>query len=255
MAIDFSYQINTNIQGLIRVLKPLGLTIPDAPKTTTPAIPDVTPEDIAEAVAASKDPAGDKSVQRLVTAHQLSELGIAAGIRTVNAKAHDAAIRAAIPALNDQVHNIFNNAAEQLEEHGEQFKGHDDLGTVNLSKLPAHSAAAAQAALDAIRTMTQARTAWVTLTMYGGTPGHKCHWADYGAPTQAEYTRARDARPQTFPEPTPWAVYRKGWTLDLPDTVRAAQQRRADYQSTAAGTEQARAHRSIKMSLLSGGAL
>lgn len=252
MAIDFSYQINTNIQGLIRVLKPLGLTIPDAPKTTTPTIPDVTPEDIAEAVAASKDPAGDKSVQRLVTAHQLSELGITAGIRTVNAKAHDAAIRAAIPALNDQVHNIFNNAAEQLQEHGEQFKGHQDLGALNLATLPAHSATAAGAALDACRTMETARTAWVGVTTYGATPGHKPHFTDYGAPTQEQYRKARDTRPQTFPAPTPWAVYRKGWALDLPDTVRAAQQRRANYQTAAVDTEQEAARISRRRALAGG---
>ena len=255
MAIDHSHTIRTRVSSLKDALKPLGLTIPDAPKTTTPVIPDVTREDIAEAVAASKDPAGDKNVQRLVTAHQLAELGIAAGIRTVNAKAHDAAIRAALPDLNEALHRIFDDAAEKLHENGEQFKGHDDLGAVNLSKLPTDSAAAAQAALDAIRTMTQVRAAWVTLTTYGSPTAHKAHWTDYGAPTQAQYTRARDARPNQFPAPTPWAVYRKGWTLDLPQSVKAAGQRRTDYQRTAIDTEQATARASRKAGLRGGWSL
>ena len=252
MAIDHSFEILRRIQHLTTVLKPLGLSIPDAPNTSDPVIPTVTREDIAEAVAAAKDPASDKTVQRLVTAHQLDGLGIAAGLRTIRAKAHDNAVRDALPHINEDLHNIFNNAAEQLQEHGEQFKGHQDLGALNLATLPAHSAAAAGAALDACRTMEAVRTAWVGVTTYGATPGHRAHFTDYGAPTQEQYQEARDARPQTFPAPTPWAVYRKGWTLDLPQTVKAAQQRRADYQTAAERAEQKQAQEARRTGLRGG---
>ena len=122
----------------------------------------------------------------------------------------------------------------------------------SLATLPAHSAAAAGAALDACRTMETVHTAWVGVTTYGATQGHRAHFTDYGAPTQEQYREARDARPQTFPAPNPWAVYRKGWALDLPDTVRAAGQRRAALQTAAERAEQATAQTSRRRALAGG---
>lgn len=255
MAFDRSYQLTVRIDRLTNVLKPLGLTIPDAPATDDPIIPEVTLDDIAEAVAAAKDPAADKTVQRLVTAHQLGTMGIASELKMNRVKAHETLIRAEIPTLLEQVRDIFHDAAGILEENGAPLRQHEDLGAVDLQALPLHSANAAQEALGACRTMATARTAWVALSTHGGPVGHAAHWSDYAAPTNEEYRAARDARPQLFPKATPWSVFRKGWTLDLPQTVKAAQQRRADYQSTAAGTDQARARQAVKVSLLGGGSL
>lgn len=233
MAIDRSYELTTRIRRLEDVLKPLGLTIPDAPATDDPIIPAVSREDIAEAVAKSKDPAADKTVQRLVTAHQLGELGIAAGLKVNRVKAHETVIRAEIPALLEKVRGIFHDAADILEENGAPLRHHEDLGAIDLQTLPLHSAHAAQDALGACRTMTTARTAWVALSTYGAPDGHRAAWSDYGAPTNEEYRAARNARPPLFPEATPWSVFRKGWELSLPATVRAAVERRNAYERAA----------------------
>lgn len=238
MTIDRSYELAARIRRLEDVLKPLGLTIPDAPVTDDPIIPAVSLEDIAEAVAKAKDPAADKTVQRLVTAHQLGTLGISAGLKTARIKAHETVIREALPALIEKVRDIFHDAAGILEESGAPLRQHEDLGAVDLQALPLQSAHAAQEALGACRTMTTARTAWVALSTHGGPVGHRPHWSDYAAPTLEEYRAASKARPQAFPEATPWSVFRTGWELNLPDSVKAAQERRKAYQVAAEDAEQ-----------------
>ena len=133
--------INARIGNLKAGLGKLGLKLPDAPDTSDlPTVQAVTDGDIAAAVGNAKgDPAADKEVQRLITARALGGIRYDVSHRAAQVEAHDKIIRDAIPALLEQVREKFADAAEVLEENGQQFKSHRDLGAVNLGTLPGHS--------------------------------------------------------------------------------------------------------------------
>lgn len=225
--------INARIGNLKAGLGKLGLKLPDAPDTSDlPTVQAVTDGDIAAAVGKAKgDPAADKEVQRLITARALGGIRYDVSHRAAQVEAHDKIIREAIPALLEQVHERFADAAEVLEENGQQFKSHRDLGSVNLASLPGHSAAAAGVSLSACRTMDDAVTAMKALGGYGREGGTKTEWWHYSTPSQAQYEQAMNDAPSTFPEGNAWSVFARGWPLEMAETLHAAGERRAGYRA------------------------
>ena len=215
-----------------------------------------TDQEIHDAITKVKGDVGKSAeIQALAARAWLAGTNTARGLEYAAWSAAWETARAALPAISEDIREKYATITERLQEAAAgPFKGTDDLDKLDLATLGARRVKAAAPVITDYREAKSLHGAWRTIwaTLGSGAPSH---WSELARPSQEQYRAARDATPQQWPTPDPWSVARKGWTGALSETLKAAGKRRADYQSAAAGTEQARAHRSIKMSLLSGGAL
>ena len=227
------------IRGLTAALAPIGLTLPetvtDAPATVT--VPDPDSAEIAAAIRAAKgDPAADKEVQRLITARAIARGGY------MNLLAHAArveqwdALTDALGTINDQVHDVFDAAARELEAVAPELPGYPDLDALVLASLPARVADPARRAVDAQHTLRAARDAWLRLWRSVGGQRSGRPEEDILAvcnPTPAEWLEHSSRRPQSLPAPGDvWTMARNGWTLSLAHDIRDAKARAEHIRTT-----------------------
>ena len=223
------------IRGLTAALAAIGLTLPaavtDAPATVT--VPDPDSAEIAGAIHAAKgDPAADKTVQRLITARAIARGGYTNLLARAAREEQWHALTAALDSINDQVHDVFDTAARELEAVAPQLPGYADLDALVLASLPARAADPARRAVDAQHTLRAARDAWLRLWRSVGGQQTGRPEADILAvcnPTPAEWLEHSSRRPNTLPDPGDvWTMARYGWTLTLAHDLRAAKAR-ADH--------------------------
>ena len=227
------------IRGLTDVLGRIGLALPEN-VTTTPAtvtVPEPDSADIAAAIkAAEGDPAADKEVQRLITARAIARGGYTDLLARAARDEQWQALTAALDSINDQVHDVFDGAARELEAVAPALKGYTDLDAIVLSSLPARDADPARRAVNAQHTLRAARTAWLTLWRSVGGQRSGRPEEDILAvcqPSPAEWLEHASRRPQSLPAPGDvWTMARHGWTLSLAHDIRAAKARAEHIRTT-----------------------
>ena len=223
------------IRSLGDALGKVGLTLPEN-VTTTPATVTVTDPDsaeIADAIRAAKgDPASDKEVQRLLAARAINRGGHLDLLAQAARVEQWDALTAALDTINDQIHDVFDTAAREIEAVAPELKGYPDLDALVLASLPARVADPARRAVDAQHTLRAARDAWLKLWRSVG--GQRDGRPEEGIlatcdPSPAEWLEHSSRRPQSLPAPGDvWTMARNGWTLSLAHDIRAAKER-ADH--------------------------
>ena len=227
------------IRGLTNALAKVGLTLPEN-VTTTPAtvtVPEPDSADIAAAIkAAEGDPAADKEVQRLITARAIARGGYTDLLARAARDEQWQALTAALDSINDQVHDVFDGAARELEAVAPALKAYTDLDALILASLPARDADPARRAVNAQHTLRAARTAWLTLWRSVGGQRSGRPEEDILAvcqPSPAEWLEHASRRPQSLPAPGDvWTMARHGWTLSLAHDIRAAKARAEHIRTT-----------------------
>src|SRR5699024_10738759 len=73
------------------------------------------------------------------------------------------ALKDALDTINDQIHDVFDTAARELEAVAPELKGYTDLDSLVLASLPARVADPARRAVNAQHTLRAAHTAWLKL--------------------------------------------------------------------------------------------
>ena len=227
------------IRGMTDVLGKIGITLPaavtDAPQAVT--VPDPDSAEIAAAIKAAKgDPSADKTVQRLITARAIARGGYTNLLARAARDEQWQALTAALDSINDQVHDVFDGAARELEAVAPALKGYTDLDAIVLSSLPARDADPARRAVNAQHTLRAARTAWLTLwRSVGGQRSGRPEEDILTAcdPSPAEWLEHSSRRPQSLPAPGDvWTMARHGWTLSLAHDIRAAKARAEHIRTT-----------------------
>ena len=223
------------IRGMTDVLAPIGLTLPETVTATAQpvTVPDPDSAEIAAAIKAAKgDPAADKTVQRLITARAIARGGYTDLLARTAREEQWHALTDALDTINTQIHDVFDNAARELEAVAPALKGYTDLDTIVLASLPARDADPARRAINAQHTLRAAHTAWLKLWRSVGGQQTGRPEADILAvcnPTPTEWLEHASRRPHTLPDPGDvWTPARYGWTLTLAHDLRAAKAR-ADH--------------------------
>src|SRR5699024_1828357 len=152
-----------DIDSISRALAPLGITLPKditAPiEGTQVRAPNTT--ELAAAVRAAKgDPGNNNEVQRLLTLKALHKAGVGDAIILEQWQERGRALRALRDTLNAQIHDVFNEAARELEDAASNLRGYEDVNAIVVSKLPSPLMAPARQALDAHHRILAAATAW-----------------------------------------------------------------------------------------------
>lgn len=243
-----------NLATVNRALAPIGYEPFAGPDLTgLPNVTEPTPDEIHTAITSSKGaPEKSAAVQALATRAWLSSTGAAKSFEWGAEVAAWETCKAALPAISDEIREKYADVAERLREAATgPFKGTADLKTLDLHSLPTPLAKQAGAVIEDYREAVALHGAWRSIwaTLQGGAPAH---WSEMATPSNHDYRAARDATPQRFPTTDPWSVARLGWTGALPESLRAAQQRRADYQTAAVDTEQEAARISRRRALAGG---
>ena len=222
------------IRGLANALAPVGLTLPEN-VTTTPQTVTVPDPDTAEIVAAIKDAKGDPAdatVQRLITARAIARGGYLDLLAHAAREEQWQALTESLDTINDQIHDVFDTAARELEAVAPALKGYTDLDSLVLASLPARVADPARRAVNAQHTLRAAHTAWLKLWRSVGGQSTGRPEADILAvcdPSPAEWLEHASRRPQSLPAPGDvWTPARYGWTLTLAHDLRDAKAR-ADH--------------------------
>lgn len=227
------------IRGLTDVLGKIGVTLPenvtDAPETVT--VPDPDSADIAAAIKAAKgDPSADKTVQRLVTARAIARGGYTDLLAQAARVEQWQALKESVDSINDQIHDVFDAAARELEAVAPELEAYPDLDSLVLASLPARVADPARRAVDAQYTLRAARDAWLRLWRSVGGQRSGRPEEDILAvcnPTPAEWLEHSSRRPQSLPAPGDvWTMARYGWTLSLAHDIRAAKERAEHIRTT-----------------------
>lgn len=237
-----------------RALTPIGYEPFAGPDLhSLPNVTEPTPDEIHAAITSSKGaPEKSAAVQALATRAWLSSTGAAKSLEWGAEVAAWETCKAALPAISDEIREKYADVAERLREAATgPFKGTADLKTLDLHSLPTHLAKQAGAVIEDYREAVALHGAWraIWASLHEGAPAH---WSEMARPTNDEYQAARDATPQLWPTPDPWSVARLGWTGALPESLRAAQQRRADYQTAAVHAEQKQAQEARRAGLRGG---
>lgn len=223
------------IRGLANALAKIGITLPESVTATpqTVTVPDPDTAEIVDAIQAAKgDPAADKEVQRLVTARAIARGGYLDLLEHAARKDQWKALKESLDTVNDQIHDVFDAAARELEAVAPELKAYTDLDSLILASLPARVADPARRAVDAQYTLRAARDAWLRLWRSVGGQRDGRPEADILAvcdPTPAEWLEHSSRRPNTLPDPGDvWTVALYGWPLTLAHDLRAAKAR-ADH--------------------------
>lgn len=232
--INAQHAAQREIASINRALASIGFE--EVPGPDLAALPEITapsPWEVAEAALKAKDPATDKTVAALQQRAWLASQG---AVQQMIYQAWDDARRDALSTLPGTLTKIqadYNRAGATLATAAEgPLRGHEDLGALDLSLLPAN---AVQGAADTVNAYMRTKTllaAWRTLaTAHSGRGmGQPAHWSQIAAPTAEQYAVAMEARPQRFPSNgDAWSIARMGWKLDLARNFTDAQQRRNAY--------------------------
>ena len=227
------------IRGLSNALGKIGLSLPEN-VTTTPqhvTVPDPDTAEIAAAIkAAPGDPSADKTVQRLITARAIARGGYTAVLEHAAREEQWDALTESVDVINDQIHEVFDGAAREIEAVAPQLPGYTDLDVLVLASLPARDADPARRAVNAQHTLRAARDAWLTLWRSVG--GQRSGRPEEGIlavcdPTPAEWLEHASRRPQSLPAPGDvWTMARYGWPLSLAHDIRAAKARAEHIRTT-----------------------
>ena len=227
------------IRGLANALAPVGLTLPENVTTTpqTVTVPDPDTAEIVDAIkAAPGDPSADKTVQRLVTARAIARGGYLDLLEHAARKDQWQALTDALGTINDQIHEVFDGAAREIEAVVPELKAYPDLDSLVLASLPARVADPARRAVNAQHTLRAARDAWLRLWRSVG--GQRDGRPEEGIlavcnPTPAEWLEHASRRPQSLPAPGDvWTMARYGWTLTLARDIRDAKARAEHIRTT-----------------------
>lgn len=227
------------ISGLSNALAKIGLTLPET-VTTTPehvTVPDPDTAEIVDAIqAADGDPAADATVQRLITARAIARGGYLDLLEHAARKDQWQALKDALDTVNDQIHDVFDTAARELEAVVPELPGYADLDALILASLPARVADPARRAVNAQHTLRAARTAWLTLWRSVGGQRSGRPEEDILAvcnPTPHEWLEHSSRRPQSLPAPGDvWTMARNGWTLTLAHDLRDTKARAEHIRTT-----------------------
>ena len=220
------------IRGMTDVLGKIGITLPES-VTATPqhvTVPDPDTAEIVDAIqAADGDPAADATVQRLITARAIARGGYLDLLEHAARKDQWQALKDALDTINDQIHDVFDAAARELEAVVPELKAYTDLDTLILASLPARVADPARRAVDAQHTLRAARDAWLRLWRSVGGQRDGRPEEDILTvcdPSPAEWLEHSSRRPQSLPAPGDvWTMARHGWRLALAHDIRAAKAR------------------------------
>ena len=223
------------IRSLTAALAKIGLTLPET-VTTTPqhvTVPDPDSAEIVAAIQAAKgDPAADKTVQRLITARAIARGGYTGLLAQAARVEQWEALKESLDTVNDQIHEVFDAAAREIEAVAPQLPGYADLDAIVLASLPARDADPARRAVNAQHTLRAARAAWLTLWRSVGGQRSGRPEEDILAvcdPAPAEWLVHASRRPQSLPAPGDvWTMARNGWPLTLAHDLRDAKAR-ADH--------------------------
>ena len=237
-----------------RALVPIGYEPFAGPDLTAlPNVTEPTPDEIHAAITSSKGaPERSAAVQALAARAWLSSTGAARSLEWGAEVAAWENAKAALPAISEAIREKYADVAERLREAATgPFKGTTDLKTLDLHSLPTTLAKQAGAVIEDYREAVALHGAWRSIwaSLHEGAPAH---WSEMARPTNDEYQAARNATPQLWPTPDPWSVARLGWTGALPESLRAAQQRRANYQTAATAAEQKQAQEARRTGLRGG---
>lgn len=210
----------------------IGLTLPEAVTTTAPTATVAEPDsaEIAAAIQAAKgDPASDKTVQRLITAHAIARGGYTDLLARAGQDEQRQALRDALDTINDQIHEKFETAARTLETAGPKIRGYENLDDIILSTVPANQAEPARLATDAQHTLRASVDAWKKLWVHvGGQQQGRPEEVILAVcnPTPSEWHKHSSRRPNSLPAPGDvWTPVRYGWTLTLAHDLRDAKGR------------------------------
>ena len=244
------------IRSLTAALAKIGLTLPET-VTTTPqhvTVPDPDSAEIVAAIQAAKgDPSADKTVQRLITARAIARGGYTDLLAQAARVEQWEALKESLDTVNDQIHDVFDTAARELEAVAPQLPGYADLDALVLASLPARDADPARRAVNAQHTLRAARTAWLTLWRSVG--GQRDGRPEEGIlavcdPSPTEWLEHASRRPQSLPAPGDvWTMARYGWTLTLAHDLRAAKERAEHIRNT---LDREREKRQLEQGRLSG---
>ena len=227
------------IRGLAAALAPVGLTLPESVTATpqTVTVPDPDSADIAAAIkAAAGDPSADKTVQRLITARAIARGGYTGLLAQAARVEQWDALTESVDVINDQIHEVFDGAAREIEAVAPQLPGYTDLDALVLASLPARDADPARRAVNAQHTLRAARDAWLRLWRSVG--GQRSGRPEEDIltvcdPSPAEWLEHSSRRPQSLPAPGDvWTMARNGWTLTLAHDIRAAKERAEHIRAT-----------------------
>src|SRR5699024_6950510 len=142
--------------SLTAVLGKIGLTLPEN-VTTTPqhvTVPDPDTAEIVDAIqAADGDPAAAETVQRLITARAIARGGYTELLAQAARVEQWDALAESVDVINDQIHDVFDTAARELEAVVPELKGYPDLDSLILASLPARVADPARRAVNAQHTL------------------------------------------------------------------------------------------------------
>ena len=223
------------IRGMTDALGKIGLTLPETVTATAQpvTVPDPDSAEIAAAIKAAKgDPSADKTVQRLITARAIARGGYADLLAHAARVEQGKALTDALDSINDQIHDVFDTAARELEAVAPALKGYPDLDALVLASLPARVADPARRAVNAQHTLRAARDAWLRLwRSVGGQRSGRPEEDILTAcdPSPAEWLEHSSRRPQSLPAPGDvWTMARYGWPLSLAHDLRDAKAR-ADH--------------------------
>lgn len=237
-----------------RALTPIGYEpFAGADLATLPNVTEPTPDEIHAAITSSKGaPEKNPAVQALAARAWLSSTGAAKSLEWGAEVAAWENAKAALPAINDEIRERYADVTERLREAATgPFKGTADLKTLDLHSLPTSLAKQAGAVVEDYRVAVALHGAWraIWAALHEGRPSH---WAEVARPTQAQYDHARDSKPQQWPSCDPWSVASKDWEGNLPESLKAARERRAAYMHTAKDAEDQRRAESARRGMVSG---
>ncbi|MGP4916820.1 hypothetical protein ACTXJ9_14090 [Brachybacterium tyrofermentans] len=252
--LNTAHRARITLAAINRALTPIGY---DAfPGPDLDALPDVsapTDQEIHDAITKVKGDVGKSAeIQALAARAWLASTGTAKGLEHGAWVTAWETCRAALPAISDEIRGKYAGVADRLREAATgAFRGTADLKTLDLHSLPTPLAKQAGAVVEDYRVAVALHGAWraIWAALHEGAPSH---WAEVARPTQAQYTHARDSKPQQWPSADPWSVASKDWEGDLPESLKAARERRAAYMHTAKDAEDQRRAEGARRGMVGG---
>lgn len=213
------------LYALNSALKKAGLSpLPDPDESKHIKVTPPTHDEIREAARAAKgDPGASAKVQTLqarewLATHQALHEQTAISIREALQHAKDS-----VPELMKQLQAKFKKAAATLEAEAKtELGGITNLNTIDFSGFNREQVMRAYDLGDVYREANGFLTLWQSLQNFAGSgkPREGHLWAVLSNPTVEQYMEAKDATPQTIPEPDPWKIAQKGWPLELASSTQ-----------------------------------
>lgn len=255
--ITLAHQARTHLATVNRALAAIDYDqMPGPEQHSLPDIEAPTPEEVLDALSKVKgDPGKSTALHALAVrdwAANHPALRDAESHAWVTAWDH---AKTLLPSLIDTIRGAYRDEGDRLAEYaGGPLSGIQDLSTLDLATLPSRTAHHAADAIAHYRRATALHEAWRTLALRAaGEVGAPTSLYEMADPTLDQFRAAINSAPQQFPLKDVWSIARKGWKLDLPETFRGAQQRRASLMAQDKAIDDAARVQALKSQTRGGG--